>query len=378
MHIKTNSPYYCFSVWVWCGCGDTESMGSKYFHRLPLDHIKLNKPKLTNEGKLTERAQMVYTEVFYRFGVSQPGTMSPEELNMLQVHCHPNEPLSADDLRHFFSKYHTEAGRLTLQGFLSLYYHDAYNHPKHSWEELQRLGYDSELAITEATAYKWCAPTRWSRARDEQLIELVNYLSEKTGKLALDLTPDDICITTDVGTLYFQYNLWNKVLMELTHYFLLERQHYDQLQLIPPVALKLRFCCMKQFNILVSKALPFIDLTQHEVEGSLAQRLCALRHLIFYVIKAQFLDSILARTASSRVSPSISVSRMKSVLRSSREFISKYVLSRKIRFCWWCEAKTLLSFFSPLLLKFRPRAISIGWASITRKYSFHAGLQATG
>jgi hypothetical protein len=142
----------------------------------------------------------VYTEVFYRFGVSQPGYMSPEELNVLQVHCHPNEPLSADDLRFFLDKYESEGGRLTLRGFLALYYREAYQHPKHSWDELQRLGYDSELAITEQTAGQWCKASRWSRAMDEQLVELVNYLSEKSGKKPLDLTPEDVDITTDIGS----------------------------------------------------------------------------------------------------------------------------------------------------------------------------------
>lgn len=269
---------------------------------------------------------MVYTEVFYRFGVSQPGSMSREELNMLQVHCHPGEPLSADDLSFFFKKYETEGGRLTLRGFLSLYYHDAYNHPKHSWEELQRLGYDSELAISESTAIQWCASARWSQAMDEQLVELVNYLSEKTGKRPLDLVPDDVNITTDVGThlcLYFFLLFFFQVEHAPTHLLSpIERKHYEQLQHVPAVALKLRFCCIKQFNILVSKALPFIDLTQQDVEGSLAQRLCSLRHVIFYLTKVQFLDSILARTATSRAPPSISIARMKSVLRSSRDSLT--------------------------------------------------------
>jgi hypothetical protein len=35
---------------------------------------------------------------------------------------------------------------------------------------------------------------------DEQLVELVNCLSEKSGKKPLDLTPEDVDITTDIGT----------------------------------------------------------------------------------------------------------------------------------------------------------------------------------
>jgi hypothetical protein len=80
--------------------------------------------------------------------------------------------------------------------------------------------------------------------------------------------------------------------------------------------------------VLVSKALPFVDLTQHAVEGSLAQKLSLLRHLIFYLTKIEFLDSILARTAATRPPPSISISRLKTVLRSSRDglaFLNGYV-----------------------------------------------------
>ncbi len=48
-------------------------------------YFKATKLKLADKGRLTARSQMVFTEVFYRFAHSQPGTMSPEELNMLQV-----------------------------------------------------------------------------------------------------------------------------------------------------------------------------------------------------------------------------------------------------------------------------------------------------
>ncbi len=67
------------------------------------------------------------------------------------------------------------------------------------------------------------------------------------------------------------------------------------------------------------QALPFIDLNQVDVAGSLAQRLCSLRHLIFYQTKVEFLDSVLARTASTRPPPSITVARLNTVLRLSRD-----------------------------------------------------------
>jgi len=62
-----------------------------------------------------------------------------------QVHCHPNEPLNAEELKFFFEKYAAPEGdpeRLTLSGFLNLYYRESYQHPKNVWDELVIFGYD--------------------------------------------------------------------------------------------------------------------------------------------------------------------------------------------------------------------------------------------
>ncbi len=48
-------------------------------------------------------------------------------------------------MHYFFGKFETEGGRLTLKGFMDLYYKESYHHPKNVWEELVKFGYDENL-----------------------------------------------------------------------------------------------------------------------------------------------------------------------------------------------------------------------------------------
>ena len=142
----------------------------------------------------------------------------------------------------------------------------------------------------------WCDPatSRWTKHMDEQLVEFVNELAEVSGKSPLDISVDEVVLTKES-----------------------DKQRFESLVELPSIALQLRLCCIRELNSLVGKALPFIDLTRQDVEDSLANRLCSLRHLIFYQTKVTFLDSILSRTATTKTSPNITIQRLKKVLKGS-------------------------------------------------------------
>eukprot|EP01090_Pellita_catalonica_P010315 TRINITY_DN2176_c0_g5_i2.p1 TRINITY_DN2176_c0_g5~~TRINITY_DN2176_c0_g5_i2.p1 ORF type:complete len:1338 (+),score=328.87 TRINITY_DN2176_c0_g5_i2:43-4056(+) len=271
--------------------------------------------RLTNKGQLTPRARLAFIEVFNRFGIQRRGSMSRKELNVLQVHCQPDEPLSTEELDFFFDKYQTNAnGDLTLKGFLDLYYREAYRHPKNVWDELSSLGYDKRLVLSRRVccAHYLQEPARW-RVRadggtsslddhndadgglslDGQIIALMNNLVEVTGKNLRD------------------------VAYHLVHAD--AAPEWPMLAEIPLAALRMRFAALKRFNLLLQDALPLVDLTQHSTPASFAQRLCFGRHLIAQITKTQFVNSVLTRVVSNQRQPAISISRLHSVLRSSRE-----------------------------------------------------------
>jgi len=256
---------------------------------------------IIHKGKLASRTKAVFTEVFYRFGTEEYGYMSREELNRLQLHCHPNDPLTDEDLDFFFQKFNTTSnGKLTLKGFLDLYYREAYQHPGNLWKEMEKLGYSREtLSLNLYQGLKtWgdCGSGRWTGKMDRQLVDLVNDVSEISGVHPLKLSPAQVTLVTD-----------------------LDREHYNLLATMPEIALALRYCCLREFNRLISKGLPFIDLTPASASDGLAKHICDLRGIIFYQVKVEFLDSILQRTATTKQPPSISIQRLGKVLIVSRD-----------------------------------------------------------
>jgi hypothetical protein len=177
-----------------------------------------------------------------------------------------------------------------LKGFLDWQLKELQSDKRAICSKLRAFGYSPCLHVhaTEQQDESMTAVEQWTTAMDEQLVQFVNQLWESSGVDVAHLVPSCLCMRNDRRTAE-QWPLLASLSLHQLHE---------------------RFALLLLFNQTLLECAALIDFTDTYDTRSLAARLFALRHLIFYDTKSSLLYSNLRRSAIDIESVTIYLSRL--------------------------------------------------------------------
>jgi hypothetical protein len=195
-----------------------------------------------------------------------------------------------------------EVTGLSLEGFVEMWAKQCQLHnPSETWAEFFNLGYDLHMQknhypnFDDALAVVF--PT--NKVDNLQGIDIVS-LDHEIVKVADSLF-------SNIPDLKSPLQLQPSQIVPLTNPL-----EYSQ---VDCRILRLRFEIIKQFNNLLLKALPLINL---EGSGMLSKYMFFCRSLIFHSVKMEFFDTILDKTSVQSQQPKVAINRLKMADRSEK------------------------------------------------------------
>jgi len=170
-----------------CHCSQLEAMGKK------AKEAKSEKKAQLLEGDwISERFQVVLSEVFDQFDVDGDGSLSRGELSAFSVAANAGTELDADEIEQLRQFFETDKnGNLTRKGFFQMYQMQTQARSGDTWKDLKRLGYTPGLErqdgapIRASKPVEKAAPAAADAARPADQAGLMDELRSALAELKL-------------------------------------------------------------------------------------------------------------------------------------------------------------------------------------------------
>ncbi|EFA79529.1 hypothetical protein PPL_07580 [Heterostelium album PN500] len=126
----------------------TASSSSNQIQKPTMTNSSTKLPRLldNDDDFFIDKAEKALREIFSRYDADNDGMLTIDELNKFAIKCN-GKPFDQDSIDSILEAFECEQGKLTIRGFLEMYYMQSISEPEETWRDIMAHNYNTKLDL---------------------------------------------------------------------------------------------------------------------------------------------------------------------------------------------------------------------------------------